>query len=86
MNAIQPTSIMQPSWQKRLNDGTYGSQVRGAERRKDGIYVPYIAIPPSHPDLAMRKKGFNRNPAICLHLGRKRFTTRWICLDCGSDI
>lgn len=38
-----------------------------------------------HPDWFMRQMGFHANPMYCTH-HRRRFKTRWVCMDCGKEL
>lgn len=37
------------------------------------------------PNLWQRIHGYTANPYTCGHY-KKRFKTRWVCIDCGSEL
>jgi len=76
--AIEPDAVQRPNrvsdWTKRVitNEGEF-------ER---------LETPNWNPSPLMRRLGFTRNPAVCVH-NRKRLmlgSQVWRCVECGEDV
>lgn len=85
--AIEPTSYDSPSLRRRREQAGpmagVVDQVITSEGREERFRTPVW-----HPDREMRRQGYTRNPAICVH-ERKRMssaTMQWRCRDCGTDL
>lgn len=75
--AIEPMSIDKPpaGWMFGFEEATANSTDRTVYWQQETY----------RPNFWQRMNGFHANPSTCIH-HRKRFITRWVCSDCGTDL
>ncbi len=88
--AIQPTSVMLPSKQPKPGETTtFAESIRADPQTRSAdpglVYTRFLEHLLDHPSPMMRRLGYTRNPATCIH-HRKRYITSRTCMDCGMSL
>lgn len=72
--AIEPTSIDKAPAAYKFGWNHASAMPEVTTYTPEEFYQPYAG-----------KRKYTANPATCIH-HRKRFKTRWVCSDCGTDL